>query len=57
MPNILAFDEFLKTLQTTNRSLGFFVDWQKCLNNRDSISIYLNHLNFLLSKDKQEMWK
>lgn len=55
MPNALAFEKFLKTLQTTNRRLNFFVDWQKCLNNRDSISICLNHLNFLLGKNKDEM--
>lgn len=55
MPNTLAFEEFLKTLQTTNRCLGFFVDWNKCLRHRDSISICLNHLNFLLGKSRDEM--
>lgn len=55
MKNTLSFDEFLQNLQTSNRSLDFFVDWQKCLKNKDEISIALNHLNFLLGKDKKEL--
>lgn len=53
--NNLNFESFLQTLQTSNRTLSFFVDWQKCLENKDEISIALNHLNFLLGKDKKEL--
>ncbi len=31
------------------------MDWQKCLKNRDDISIALNHLNFLLGKERSEL--
>ncbi len=55
MINTLPFDKFLQTLQTSNRTLDFFVDWQKCLKNKNEISIALNHLNFLLGKDTQEL--
>ena len=55
MKNTLSFDKFLQNLQTSNRSLDFFVDWQKCLKNKDEISIALNHLNFLLGKNKKEL--
>lgn len=51
MPNQTSFDEFLKTLKQTNRELDFFVDWKKCIKNRDKISLYLNSLNFLLGKE------
>ncbi len=46
---------FLQSLKTSNRTLGFFVDWQKCLKNKNEISIALNHLNFLLGKDTKEL--
>lgn len=55
MKNKLHFDTFLQSLQTSNRTLEFFVDWQKCLKNKNEISISLNHLNFLLGKDKKEL--
>ncbi|WP_334088671.1 DpnII family type II restriction endonuclease, partial [Helicobacter typhlonius] len=42
MKNNLPFDEFLQSLQTSNRTLDFFVDWQKCLKNKNEISIALN---------------
>ncbi|WP_300742847.1 DpnII family type II restriction endonuclease, partial [Helicobacter typhlonius] len=42
MINTLPFDKFLQTLQTSNRTLDFFVDWQKCLKNKNEISIALN---------------
>ena len=45
MINKLNFDDFLNTLQDTNRNLAFYVDWQKCLDKKDEISICLNHLN------------
>ncbi len=48
MKNHLSFDIFLQSLKTSNRALDFFTDWQKCLKNRNEISIALNHLNFLL---------
>ncbi|GMB90109.1 Type II restriction enzyme [Helicobacter ailurogastricus] len=48
MTNPTPFIDFLATLQKTNRSLDFFVDWQKCLNNREKTRIYANHLNSLL---------
>ncbi len=54
MKNHLSFDIFLQSLKTSNRTLGFFTDWQKCLKNRNEISIALNHLNFLLGKDTKE---
>ncbi len=55
MKNHLPFDTFLKSLKTSNRTLSFFTDWQKCLKNRNEISIALNHLNFLLGKSAQEL--
>ncbi len=54
MKNHLPFDIFLQSLKISNRTLGFFTDWQKCLKNRNEISIALNHLNFLLGKDTKE---
>ncbi|GAA6981824.1 type II restriction endonuclease [Helicobacter pylori] len=54
MKNHLPFDIFLQSLKTSNRTLGFFTDWQKCLKNKNEISIALNHLNFLLGKDTKE---
>lgn len=39
----------------TNRNLGFFVDWQKCLANKDKLSISLNHLNLLLGVPKDSL--
>ncbi|MCQ2728726.1 type II restriction endonuclease [Helicobacter pylori] len=54
MKNHLPFDTFLKSLKISNRTLDFFTDWQKCLKNKDEISIALNHLNFLLGKDTKE---
>lgn len=45
----------MKMLKPSNRDLGFYVDWEKCLRNRDRIAIALNHLNFLLSKDSKQM--
>ncbi len=55
MKNYLPFDIFLQSLKTSNRTLGFFTDWQKCLKNRNEISIALNHLNLLLGKGAQEL--
>ncbi|MGL2597321.1 type II restriction endonuclease [Helicobacter pylori] len=55
MKNYLPFDTFLKSLKTSNRTLDFFTDWQKCLKNKNEISIALNHLNFLLGKDTKEL--
>ncbi|GAA6826686.1 hypothetical protein HpHNI20_00390 [Helicobacter pylori] len=55
MKNHLPFDIFLQSLKTSNRTLGFFTDWQKCLKNKNEISIALNHLNFLLGKDKKNL--
>ena len=55
MINELSFNEFLNTLQDTNRKLSFYVDWQKCLNNKDEIKLCLNHLNFLLGVNKNEI--
>ncbi len=55
MKNHLPFDIFLQSLKISNRNLGFFTDWQKCLKNRNEISIALNHLNFLLGKDTKEL--
>ncbi|EAI3160753.1 restriction endonuclease, partial [Campylobacter jejuni] len=54
MKNKLSFENFLKNLQITNRHLDFYVDWKKCLDNKNKISIYLNHLNFLLGKNKDD---
>ncbi len=55
MKNHLPFDTFLKSLKTSNRTLDFFTDWQKCLKNKNGISIALNHLNFLLGKDTKDL--
>lgn len=55
MKNHLPFDIFLQSLKTSNRTLDFFTDWQKCLKNKNKISIALNHLNFLLGKDTKEL--
>ncbi|WP_104747065.1 type II restriction endonuclease [Helicobacter bilis] len=55
MKNTLAFETFLTTLRATNRDLGFFVDWQKCLANKDKLSISLNHLNLLLGVPKDSL--
>ncbi|MCQ2682069.1 type II restriction endonuclease [Helicobacter pylori] len=55
MKNHLPFDTFLESLKISNRTLDFFTDWQKCLKNKDEISIALNHLNFLLGKDTKEL--
>ncbi|GAA7984945.1 hypothetical protein HpCS16_06160 [Helicobacter pylori] len=54
MKNHLPFDIFLQSLKISNRTLGFFTDLQKCLKNKNEISIALNHLNFLLGKDTKE---
>lgn len=48
--NNTTFCDFLSTLQTTNATLDFFVDFEKCLNNTRQISIKLNCLNYLLGK-------
>ncbi len=50
MKNHLPFGIFLQSLKISNRALGFFTDWQKCLKNKNEISIALNHLNFLLGE-------
>ena len=55
MKNTLAFETFLSTLRATNRDLGFFVNWQKCLANKDKLSISLNHLNLLLGVPKDSL--
>ena len=55
MKNTLPFESFLSTLRATNRNLGFFVDWQKCLANKDKLSIALNHLNLLLGVSKDNL--
>lgn len=55
MINELSFNEFLNSLQDTNRKLSFYVDWQKCLSNKDEIKLCLNHLNFLLGVNKNEI--
>ncbi|PDW66869.1 restriction endonuclease [Helicobacter pylori] len=55
MKNHLPFDIFLQNLKISNRTLGFFTDWQKCLKSKNEISIALNHLNFLLGKGAQEL--
>lgn len=57
MKNKICFNKFLKSLKTSNRDLKFYVAWDKCLKNKDEISISLNHLNFLLGKDKSKLKK
>ena len=39
MINELSFNEFLNTLQDTNRKLSFYFYWQKCLSNKDEIKL------------------
>nr|WP_275668255.1 DpnII family type II restriction endonuclease [Helicobacter pylori] len=46
---------FLESLKTSNRTLDFFTDWQKCLKNKNEISIALKPLEFLLGKDTKEL--
>lgn len=55
MKNTLDFDAFIASLQPTNRTLGFYVDWEKCVANVDKIKISLNHLNFLLGIQEQQL--
>lgn len=55
MKNKICFSNFLGSLKTSNRDLKFYVAWEKCLKNKDEISISLNHLNFLLGKEKNEL--
>lgn len=55
MKNRVNFETFLQTLQASNRTLNFFVDWGKCLKNKADIKIYLNFLNSLLGKNKKEL--
>lgn len=55
MKNTLPFDDFLQTLRATNRDLSFFVDWDKCLTNKDALRISLNHLNLLLGMEKEDL--
>lgn len=50
MKNNLNFEVFLSTLQKTNKKLGYFVDFAKCEQNVQDISIHLHALNFLLGK-------
>ncbi|BDQ27227.1 type II restriction endonuclease [Helicobacter heilmannii] len=56
MTNPVPFTEFLATLQKTNRTLDFFVDWQKCLENQDKIRICCNHLNLLLGVRAEDLF-
>ena len=55
MKNTLDFDAFIASLQPTNRTLGFYVDWEKCVANVDKIKISLNHLNFLIGTQEQQL--
>ena len=55
MKNTLSFEIFLSTLRATNRDLGLFVDWQKCLANTDRLSISLNDFNLLLGVSKDSL--
>ncbi|TDJ81891.1 type II restriction endonuclease [Campylobacter volucris] len=55
MKNQLSFEKFINSLQVTNRYLGFYVDWKKCLKNKDEIEIALNHLNLLLGVGDNEL--
>ncbi|BEG57578.1 Type II restriction enzyme [Helicobacter sp. NHP21005] len=55
MTNPMPFTEFLDTLQKTNRTLGFFVEWQKCLNHREKARTHATHLNALLGVQAQDL--
>lgn len=48
--NKMNFDDFLKSLKQTNRTLGYFTDFSKCQDNINKISMKLHSLNFLLGK-------
>lgn len=50
MKNKISFNDFLKTLQKTNATLDYFVNFKKCSTNIKKISIHLNQLNYLLNK-------
>lgn len=44
------FDDFLRSLKTTNATLSYFADLEKCLVNVSAISVKLHALNYLLGK-------
>lgn len=50
MKNKISFNDFLKTLQKTNATLDYFVNFKKCSTNIKKISAHLNQLNYLLNK-------
>ncbi len=57
MENNLPFDDFIKTLRKTNRTLDFFVDWGKCVAHRDGFCLACKHLNSLLGVSPQDLLK
>lgn len=52
--NSLKFEDFLQSLQETNATLSYFVDFQKCISNVSKISAKLHSLNYLLGKENLE---
>ena len=43
MKNKISFNDFLKTLQKTNATLEYFVNFKKCSTNIKKISVYLTN--------------
>lgn len=55
------FQTFMSQLVDTNATLGFYVDFDKCLDNVNKIEIKLNKLNYLIGKSNlnqaiRELW-
>ncbi|MBP3220706.1 MAG: type II restriction endonuclease [Neisseriaceae bacterium] len=48
--NEMNFNDFLKSLKQTNRTLDYFTDFGKCQDSINKISMKLHSLNFLLGK-------
>ncbi|AXP09343.1 type II restriction endonuclease [Campylobacter hepaticus] len=55
MKNKLTFNGFIDKPQPTNTYLGFYIDWEKCLKNKDKIEMALNYLNLLLKAKKKQL--
>ncbi|WP_121022024.1 type II restriction endonuclease [Helicobacter vulpis] len=55
MKNTLPFVTFIQTLRKSNRTLDFFVAWDKCVAHRTQVRLACNHLNQLLGVRAQEL--
>ena len=48
------FNEFMSQLKETNATLDFFCDFNKILDNVESISMKLNQLNYLIGQEDMD---